>query len=154
MKQLLVIAFIAISHVVFAQSSPVEFNTMKYSFGKIPQGKPVTTTFTFTNTSSKPVIIETATAECGCTTPDYPKTPVMKGKEATIKVTYNAANAGDFKKNVTVKFANVPEPVVLEIDGTVIPKQVPSLILESVEIYGTFQFWDALYFYTFLFAIN
>ena len=126
MKHLLLIAFLAVSGVVFAQdtntSGPVQFKAMTHSFGKVTQGKPVTTEFTFTNNSSRPVIIETATAECGCTTPEYPKTPIMKGKEGTIKVTYNAANTGDFKKKVTVKFANIPEPMILEIDGTVTPK--------------------------------
>ena len=103
----------------FAQDAPVKFQELKHSFGKIKQGVPVTTEFKFTNTSGKPVIIEVATAECGCTTPDYPKEPIMKGKTGTIKVTYNAANPGHFEKKVTVKFANVNEPVVLTIDGEV-----------------------------------
>ncbi len=80
---------------------------------------PASTEFSFTNTSDKAIIIETATAECGCTTPDYPKTPVLKGKTAAIKVTYNAENPGKFTKRVTVKFANIKEPVVLTIDGEV-----------------------------------
>lgn len=127
MKHLLLMFFLAFSGLLFAQegsnsNGAVQFKTMTHSFGKVPQGKPVTTEFTFTNTSTKPVIIETATAECGCTTPDYPKTPIMKGKDASIKVTYNAADPGEFKKKVTVKFANVAEPTVLEIDGVVVPK--------------------------------
>lgn len=116
---LLFVAFIP----AFAQTtSPVEFKESKHSFGKIPQGKPVTTEFSFTNSSDKPVVIETATAGCGCTTPEFPKEPVMKGKTGTIKVTYNAANMGNFTKTVTVKFANVAEPVILTIDGEVIAK--------------------------------
>lgn len=117
---LLFVAFIP----AFAQTtSPVEFKESKHSFGKIPQGKPVTTEFTFTNSSDKPVVIETATAGCGCTTPEFPKEPIMKGKTGTIKVTYNAASMGNFTKTVTVKFANVAEPVILTIDGEVIAKQ-------------------------------
>ena len=103
-------------------TSPVEFKTMKHSFGKIEQGKPVTTEFAFTNSSGKPVIIESAVAGCGCTTPEYPKTPVLNGKTEKIKVTYNAANPGAFTKTVTVKFANVAEPVILTIDGEVVKK--------------------------------
>jgi hypothetical protein len=57
-------------------------------------------------TAAKPAVIEFANAECGCTTPEYSKNPIMKGKTSTIKVTYNAANpGGTFKKNVNVKFA-------------------------------------------------
>ncbi|MEP7317937.1 MAG: DUF1573 domain-containing protein [Panacibacter sp.] len=123
MKKLLTaLAFIAVMPVFAQTATPVEFKTMKYSFGKIEQGKPVTTEFTFTNHSDKPVVIETATAGCGCTKPEYPEAPILKGKDATIKVTYNAASPGTFTKTVTVKFANIAEPVVLTIEGEVIKK--------------------------------
>ena len=105
---------------VNAQSdSTVKFTEITHSFGKIKQHVPATTEFSFTNTTGKTVIIETAVAECGCTTPDYPKAPIMKGKSAVIKVTYNAENPGKFTKRVTVKFANIPTPTILTIDGDV-----------------------------------
>jgi hypothetical protein len=97
-----------------------KFKATTHSFGKVKQHVPVTTEFTFTNTSGKNLIIEAATAECGCTTPDYPKIPIEKGKDATIKVTYNAESPGKFTKKVTVKFANVKEPVILTIEGEVV----------------------------------
>jgi len=103
-----------------AQSDSVaRFKTTSHSFGKIKQHVPVTTEFSFTNTGDKALIIETATAECGCTTPDYPKTPLAKDKSAIIKVTYNAESPGKFTKRVTVKFANIKEPVILTIEGEV-----------------------------------
>ncbi len=119
MRYLLVIIGIAFSALCFAQDAPVKFQELKHSFGKIKKDVPATTEFKFTNTSSKPMIIEVATAECGCTTPDYPKTPIMAGKESSIKVTYNSATEGHFEKKVTVKFAKVPQPVILAIDGDV-----------------------------------
>lgn len=119
MKYFLSLLFIVFVSVSFAQESPVKFNEVKHSFGSIKQGIPVTTEFTFTNTSGKPVIIEVATAECGCTTPDYPKTPVMKDKTSSVKVTYNAEAEGHFEKKVTVKFAKVAQPVFLTIEGDV-----------------------------------
>ena len=123
MKKLMTaLAFIAVLPVFAQTASPVAFKTMKYTFGKVEQGKPVTTEFSFTNNSDKVVIIETATAGCGCTKPEYPEEPILKGKTANIKVTYNAANAGPFTKTVTVKFANIAEPVVLTIEGEVIKK--------------------------------
>lgn len=120
MKYLFLLAFIACASVSFAQeTAPVKFEQLKYSFGKIKKGTPVTTEFKFTNTAAKPAIIEVATAECGCTTPEYPKTPIMAGKASGIKVTYNAANSGHFEKKVTVKFAKVAQPVILTIEGDV-----------------------------------
>ena len=102
-------------------SKVAKFKTITYSFGKIKQHVPVTTEFSFTNIGTKPLIVETAVAECGCTTPDYPKTPLSKDKSAAIKVTYNAENPGKFTKRVTVKFANIAQPVILTIDGDVEP---------------------------------
>ncbi len=102
-----------------AQTS-VKFATVTHTFGKIKQNKPVTYEFTFTNTGTKPLVIETATAGCGCTTPVYTKLPIGKGKTEKIKVTYNAATMGTFNKDVTVKFANVAEPTILKIDGEVV----------------------------------
>ena len=99
--------------------SVASFKATTYSFGKIKQHVPASTEFSFVNNGNKPLIIETATAECGCTTPDYPKTPIQKGKTGIIKVTYNAENPGKFTKRVTVKFANIAEPIILTIDGEV-----------------------------------
>ncbi len=114
---LILMAVTAFTHV--QSQEQVEFKTIKYSFGKIGQHKPVTTEFEFTNNADKLLIVESATAECGCTTPDYPKTPLMKGKSASIKVTYNAESPGKFTKKVTVKFANMKDPVILMIEGEV-----------------------------------
>jgi hypothetical protein len=104
----------------FAQTkAPLEFQESKFSFGKVKQGVPVTHIFTFTNTSDKPVVIESASSTCGCTIPDYPKGAIAKGATGTIKVTYNAAATGSFTKPVTVKLANVADPIMLNIEGEV-----------------------------------
>lgn len=124
MKYILTVALLVLSLSVFAQenNSPAKFTEMKHEFGKIPQGKPVTTEFSFTNTGTKPLIIVTAEAGCGCTTPDYPKAPIMTGKKGVIKVTYDAANGGPFTKDINVKFAGTQLPVTLMITGEVIKK--------------------------------
>ena len=105
----------------FAQTkAPLEFQESKFSFGKVKQGVPVTHTFTFKNTSDKPVVIESATASCGCTTPEYPKGAIAQGSTGNIKVTFNAASPGGFTKPVTVKVANETNPIVLNIVGEVV----------------------------------
>jgi len=107
-------------------ASVANFDKLKHSFGKIKQGTPQSITFTLKNSSNKPLIIEQATAQCGCTTPEYSKAPILKGKSTPIKVTYNAANAGPFTKTVTVKFLNIPEPTVLTIEGEVLKGAEPA----------------------------
>ena len=127
MKKILFLICLAISSVAFSQSpSDIAFKKTTHSFGKIKQGIPVTYIFTFTNNSAKPAVIEFANAECGCTTPEYSKDPILKGKSSTIKVTYNAASPGTFKKNVNIKFVSGKLPMVLTIDGEVVPASAKS----------------------------
>ncbi|TCZ72928.1 DUF1573 domain-containing protein [Flaviaesturariibacter aridisoli] len=95
----------------------VKVSTEKYDFGKIKQGVPVNTAFEIKNISDKPVVIESATGSCGCTTPTVPKEPIAPGATAKLPVNYNAAAMGAFTKTVTVKFAGVNEPKVLTITG-------------------------------------
>lgn len=121
MKKFLFLGCLLLATAIHAQNNPdIVFKTTSFSFGKIRQNVPATYTFTFTNNGSRPAVIEFANAECGCTTPEYSKDPILKGKSSTIKVTYNAANMGAFKKNVNVKFANQQLPVVLTINGEVV----------------------------------
>ena len=114
--------FFGMISLVNAQSE-VTFAEKTHSFGKIQQHVPVTYVFSFTNSSTRPVVIEKATAECGCTDPKYTSGAIMKGKSSEIKVTFNAENAGNFKKNVTVKFAGLSTEYILTIDGEVIPEK-------------------------------
>lgn len=116
----LIIAVLCIATVFARGKSPIEFKEVKHSFGKIKQNVPASYIFTFKNVSATPVVIESAVAGCGCTTPEYPKGVIAKGATDKIKVTYNAASMGSFTKQVTVKIAKVADPVVLTIDGEVV----------------------------------
>lgn len=120
-KLVFIIAFFSVTGLFAQAPADIVFKTTSHSFGKIKQNIPASFVFTFTNNSSKPAVIEFANAECGCTTPEYSKDPILKGKTSTIKVTYNAAATGSFSKNVNVKFANIQLPYTLKIEGEVIP---------------------------------
>lgn len=109
-----------------ATNTTVSFDKTKFNFGKIKQGVPKGTSFTVKNNGTKPLIIEQATAQCGCTTPEYSKAPILKGKSTSIKVTYNAATPGPFTKTVTVKFLGIAVPTTLTIDGEVLKADAPA----------------------------
>jgi hypothetical protein len=113
-------AFFVVS--LFAQKPDdvAKFGEEKHSFGKIQQNVPARYEFEFTNTTQSPLVVENATAGCGCTTPEKPEAPVMPGQKAKIKVQYNAAAMGPFTKQVFVKFVGVNEQKVLTIEGEVI----------------------------------
>ena len=119
MKSFLFLSCIFLSINLFSQAD-ISFKETKHNFGKIPKDVPATYVFTFTNKAKKPVVIEFANAECGCTKPVYSNAPIPVGKSSTIKVTYNAASMGSFKKNVDVKFAHSNQPYTITISGEVV----------------------------------
>ena|ERR1700754_3309298 len=98
----------------------VKFKEIIHDFGKIKQNVPVTYDFMFNNVSDKPIVIESASASCGCTTPQWPQTPIAKGKADKITAGFNAANVGPFNKTIYVKIAGVDKPVEVRIVGNVL----------------------------------
>ena len=127
MKKIMLTVFVDLFAVVgFAQNATnnaaavVKLKELRHNFGKIKQGVPVTHDFEFTNISNGAVIVETATASCGCTTPTWPQAPVMKAKTEKIKAGFNAAAPGPFEKPVFVKIKGIDAPVELKIAGEVL----------------------------------
>ncbi|MDQ6757034.1 MAG: DUF1573 domain-containing protein [Bacteroidota bacterium] len=107
---------------IFAQKKVTDvakFNTDTYDFGKVKQNTPPTATFTVTNISKEPLLIEAANPTCGCTISDYTKSPIAPGQTGTIKATYNAAALGGIHKTLTVKFAGVDEIKMINLAGEV-----------------------------------
>jgi len=89
-----------------------------FDFGKIPQSRPVTHVFEFTNNGKEALKLENVQASCGCTTPEWSKDPVEPGATASIKVGYNAAAEGPFTKTVSI-FYNGNQVKTITISGTV-----------------------------------
>jgi hypothetical protein len=127
MKRVLLAAAVLVFAVALnAQKNPDEImklNTEKHDFGKIPQGPPSADFyFEITNISNSPIVVESASASCGCTTPEVPKEPIAPGATAKLKVSYNAVNLGAFMKTVTIKLAGVDQTKVVQIVGEVMEK--------------------------------
>lgn len=100
-------------------SDVAKFSSETVDLGKPKVGNPVTATFTFTNTSTEDLLIETVTPGCGCTKSDYTKEPIKPGKTGSITATYNAAAVGNFTKKVYVKFLSIEQQQELTIMGIV-----------------------------------
>jgi hypothetical protein len=119
---------VVLSATIFAQTKKADelakFPEAKFSFGKIKQGVPVNHVFEFTNVSEQPIVIESATASCGCTTPTWPQQPTAKGKSNKVTAGFNAAAPGPFEKTIYVKIAGADQPLELRISGEVLtPEQ-------------------------------
>jgi hypothetical protein len=89
-----------------------------YSFGKIPQGRPVIHVFEVENIGKEPLLLENVQASCGCTTPEWSREAIAPGATAPIKVGYNAYAEGRFNKTVTI-FYNNGQTKALVISGEV-----------------------------------
>ncbi len=102
-----------------APADVLAVNATEYDFGKIPQGKPVTTEFTVTNTGKTAFKLDNVQASCGCTTPVWDRDLMIEpGKSAKITVGYNAAAVAPFTKPVTITY-NGTQTKVVTIKGEV-----------------------------------
>ena len=118
-------------------AATIDFKEESYNFGEIPEGPQVTHEFKFSNEGKEPLILSNVRASCGCTTPSWPKEPVLPGKEATLLVTYNTqGRPGPFSKTITVTSNSNQPNKIISIKGEVVkadpaksvPLEQPSLL--------------------------
>ncbi len=109
---------------VSAANAPLmKFKNAIHDFGKIKPGDLVSYDFNFTNTGKSPLIITDAVASCGCTKPEWPKTPVQPGQAGVIKVTFNSAGKmGLQDKQITITANTNPAQNVVHLIGEVTTK--------------------------------
>jgi hypothetical protein len=74
-----------------------------WNAGKITEGAKLSVAFRFRNSGTKPLVIESVTASCGCTAPEPPKEPIAPGKEGVIAATFDSkGRVGQNHKTLTV----------------------------------------------------
>jgi len=99
----------------------IQMDEESFDFGEMKQGESVTHDFVLKNIGDANLIISTAKGSCGCTVPEWPKKPIAKAEEATIKVTFNSAGkSGKQNKTVTLVTNAIPNTKVITITGNVI----------------------------------
>jgi hypothetical protein len=88
-----------------ANMTDIEFEVTDYDFGKIKAESKNEYFFVFKNTGDKPLVIESARASCGCTTPIKPTKPILPGKKDSIQVRFSPfpGMKGQIEKTITVK---------------------------------------------------
>jgi hypothetical protein len=81
----------------------ITFENEEHDFGTIQQGDKVVYDFKFKNTGEADLMITSARGSCGCTVPEYPKTPIKVGKTGNIKVSFDSTGKhGETSKTVTL----------------------------------------------------
>jgi hypothetical protein len=94
-----------------------------HDFGQINEGEVVSVDFAFTNDGEAPLIISNASGSCGCTVPQWPRTPIAPGESGVISVSFNSeSKPGNQNKTVTLTSNTMPNVKVLKISAQVTPK--------------------------------
>lgn len=110
-----------------AASGEFQFEEMEYDFGTIEEGEVIDHVFTFTNTGQAPLVISSVQASCGCTSPDWTKTPIKPGEEGFVKVNFNStAKSGIQSPTVTIQANTTPNVTRLRLKGNVNQKTTAS----------------------------
>lgn len=113
------------SYVQEAKSHPlttVAISGPDYDFGKIKKGSTVEHTYEFTNTGDKPLIITAVKPGCGCTAPEYTKTPVLPRQKAKVTLKFDSSNFDGSVHKFANVFANVEKaPINLTFTANIQP---------------------------------
>ncbi len=101
-------------------TASITFDKLEHDFGTIKEGEVVEYNFTFTNTGEIPLVIQDARPSCGCTAPDWTKTPVPVGGKGFVKASFNSKNQTNLQnKTITVVANTKPEQTVLRFRAMV-----------------------------------
>ena len=124
---LLVSALFLMLPSVFSQNAnpnaaQMTFKKTVHDFGTIYEGGNGNCDFPFTNDGKEPLIIVSVKSSCGCTIPEYPQKPILPGQTEVIKVKYDTQRQGPINRTVTIVSNAKNQTVMLQIIGTVVPK--------------------------------
>ncbi len=103
-------------------STTVKYIESSHDFGTVRYPSDNLYTFKFKNTGDVPLLIESATASCGCTVPNKPEEAIMPGELGEMDVIFRPKEGQQgevVKKRVTVIANTEPKQTYLEITANV-----------------------------------
>lgn len=110
-------------------TTEMTFAETEYDFGTVTEGEKVTHTYSFTNTGDEPLILSNARGSCGCTVPEWPRTPIAPGGTGEVTVVFNSrGKGGDRNQRVTLTANTEPTQTFLSLKGTVEKAEADPLV--------------------------
>lgn len=98
----------------------LEFEKTEHDFGTIAEGQKVSYTYKFKNTGAAPLIIQNAQPSCGCTAPDWTRTPIPVGGTGFVKAEFDSkGKPGAQMKTITVTANTWPKTSTLRFKASV-----------------------------------
>lgn len=101
----------------------ITFEKTTHDYGTVTKGGDGQCEFKFKNTGIEPLILSNVSSSCGCTVPEWPREPILRGKSAAIKVKYDTNRNGPINKTVTVMSNATVGSIRLQIIGNVVEVQ-------------------------------
>ncbi|MBX2926675.1 MAG: DUF1573 domain-containing protein [Saprospiraceae bacterium] len=94
----------------------IRFDHTSHDFGDVEEGDIVNHTFPFTNVGKTPLAIAHVRSSCGCTSPNWPKSPIPPGGKGEIEVRFDSnGREGASSKPVVVTANTYPSTTTLNI---------------------------------------
>lgn len=100
----------------------IEYFDVTHNFGNVFYPSDNKFTFKFKNTGNVPLIIDEATASCGCTIPNKPDEPILPGSIGELDVIFRPKSGQvgtEVTKKITVVANTNPKETYLEISAKV-----------------------------------
>lgn len=120
MTRILLTALFGVFSLCASAQAVLKLEKTNHDFGQFAESQVQKAVFSFTNAGDKPLVIQQAFSSCGCTIPEFTKTPVQPGQKGEIVVVYNGRDKaeGHFKKAVTIR-TNASNPLArVYVEGT------------------------------------
>jgi hypothetical protein len=101
----------------------MQFDAMQHDFGTVTEGQKVIHVYKVKNTGQAPLLIQNAQPSCGCTAPDWTKTPIPVGESGFVKAEFDTkGKPGMNNKTITVTANTWPKTSTLTFKAQVIAK--------------------------------
>lgn len=116
----------------------IKFDANEFDFGDIKQGEKVVHIFKFKNIGKNDLSVVSVRPSCGCTAPDWTKTPVKSGATGEIKIIFDTSRKfGKQNKSITLNTNTIIGNEVLKFTANIIGrdgKQLESPLKKNLKI--------------------
>jgi len=104
-------------------AAEIQFDRTEFDFGTVNEGDVVEAKFVVINSGKTDLIITKVQPSCGCTVPEWPRTPIKPGESGEILAKFNTAGKPNRQaKNLTLYTNTAKGREVLKLTGSVTPK--------------------------------
>lgn len=122
-NRIILTLFTLIAMALYASAdADIKWLKVNHNFGAFNENDgPVTCSYRYVNSGDKPLVIVSARATCGCTSPKYSDKKLAPGDTAEISVTFNPkGRLGRFEKKVYVETNTRDSRSILTLGGVII----------------------------------